>query len=127
MSQALLLQDQLAAAEAQAQAQAATLQQVLDSERASAACEQLQLEAKRRLLEAERHVLEPDLEAARTVGVEQCAAAGAAQRQAEADAEAVRAELGSFTAQVHTASCFLLSAGARGGCIQHGQCTDLPC
>jgi hypothetical protein len=109
-SDAAALRGQLAEAQAQAQAavtETAILQQQLDSERAAAADERRQLEAKQQRLEAERRLLEADREAASTAAAERCAAAEAAQRRAEADAEAARMELSSFEAQV---PCMWLSA-----------------
>ena len=110
MLQALLLRDQLAAAKAQAQAataETATLQQLLDSERAAAAGERQQLEAEKQQLETNRQrckayqrLLEAEWKAPRVAIAEQCAAVEAAQRQAEADAKAARTELSSFKAQV---------------------------
>ena len=103
MLQALLLRDQLASAKAQAQAanaEAATLQQVLDSERAAVAGVQRQLVAVWQLLQGERRLLKADREAAHAAAAHQSAAAEAAQRKAEADA--TRAELSSLKAQVHS-------------------------
>ena len=97
MSQALLLRDQLAAAEGQAQAQAvkaAALQRQLDSERAAAAEEVQQLEAalQRNMLRRATFCLVEDAELA--------------QHLAESDASEARAELESHRTQVHMASQF---------------------
>lgn len=97
MSQAPLLRDQLAAAEAQAQeatTNAAALQRLLDSERAAAAEEVQQLEAalQRNMLRRATFCLVEDAELA--------------QQLAESDASEACAELESHRTQVHMASQF---------------------
>ena len=95
VSEAAALRGQLEVAEQQAQAattEAATLQQLLDSERAAAAEEMQQLEAtlQRNMLKRANLCLVEDAEVA--------------QQRAESDAEEARAELEAHRTQVHMAS-----------------------
>ena len=110
-SDAAALRGQLAAAQAQAQAaaaEAATLQQRLDSEATAAAGERQQLEARVQQLKAERRQLETDWEAGRVAAVEQSAAEKAEQKRAVADAKAARAGLESLALQVRIAEHILI-------------------